>query len=125
MTDETSKNAGSAGSQKYDSQIPHAKEILDAIREIWNRGNASRLDIEKGGKSVLSVSLTVGTIGLVLAPVAALIGIGAALITDYVVTITLDNGNVINVNEFAMTRKRPEDADTARDVTPDDDHSDK
>lgn len=121
MTDETSKNAGSDGGQKYDSQIPHAKEILDAIKEIWNRGNASRLDIEKGGKTVLSVSLTVGTIGLVLAPVAALIGIGAALITDYVVTITLDNGTVINVNEFAMTRKRPADAGAARDVTPEDD----
>jgi len=123
MTEETSKNAGSAGGQKYDSQIPHAKEILDAIKEIWNRGNASRLDIEKGGKTVLSVSLTVGTIGLVLAPVAALIGIGAALITDYVVTITLDNGTVINVNEFAMTRKQPADADNARDVTPEDDKS--
>ena len=123
MTEETSKNAGSAGGQKYDSQIPHAKEILDAIKEIWNRGNASRLDIEKGGKTVLSVSLTVGTIGLVLAPVAALIGIGAALITDYVVTITLDNGTVINVNEFAMTRKHPADAEAARDVTPEDDKS--
>ena len=123
MTDETSKNAGSAGGQKYDGQIPHAKEILDAIKEIWNRGNTSRLDIEKGGKTVLSVSLTVGTIGLVLAPVAALIGIGAALITDYVVTITLDNGTVINVNEFAMTRKRPADADAARDVTPEAENS--
>ncbi len=86
-------------------QAPQASDIIDAIKEIWRKGNASRLDIEKEGKTVLSISLTVGAIGLLLAPVAALIGIGAALVIDYIVKITLDNGTVINVNEFAVTRK--------------------
>lgn len=104
MIDEKTDRKGPAGDPQYDRQIPQAKEIIDAIKEIWKRGNASRLDIEKGGKTLLSVSLAVGTIGLVLAPVAALIGIGAALITDYVITITLDNGTVINVNDFAVKR---------------------
>jgi hypothetical protein len=88
------------------AQAPQANDILEAIKEIWRKGNASRLDIEKEGKTVLSISLTVGTIGLLIAPVAALIGIGAALITEYTVKITLDNGTVINVNEFAITRKQ-------------------
>jgi hypothetical protein len=88
------------------TQAPQANDILEAIKEIWRKGNASRLDIEKEGKTVLSISLTVGTIGLLIAPVAALIGIGAALITDYTVKITLDNGTVINVNEFAVTHKK-------------------
>jgi hypothetical protein len=86
-------------------QSAQAGDIIDAIKEIWRKGNASRLDIEKDGRTVLSVSLTVGTIGLLLAPVAALIGIGAALVTDYVVRITLDNGTIIDVNEFAVKRK--------------------
>lgn len=97
---------GQAGQTKTGSQPPPAQDIFDAIKEIWNKGNASRLDIEKGGRTVLSISLTVGTIGLVLAPVAALIGIGAALITEYTIKITLDNGTVINVNEFAVTHKK-------------------
>jgi hypothetical protein len=84
---------------------PQAGDIIEAIKEIWRKGNASRLDIEKDAKTVLSIPLTVGAIGLLLAPVAALIGIGAALVTDYIVKITLDNGTVINVNEFAVTRK--------------------
>ena len=88
------------------TQAPQANDILEAIKEIWRKGNASRLDIEKEGKTVLSISLTVGTIGLLIAPVAALIGIGAALITEYTVKITLDNGTVINVNEFAVTHKK-------------------
>ncbi len=58
---------------------------------------------------ILSVSLTVGTIGLVIAPVAAIIGLGTALITDYTIKITLDNGSVINVNEFAVTHKIVDD----------------
>jgi len=88
------------------NQAPQAQDIFDAIREIWRKGNASSLEIEKDGKTVLKISLTVGTIGLILAPVAALIGIGAALITDYTVKIILDNGTVINVNEFALTHKK-------------------
>ena len=88
------------------SQAPQAQDIFDAIREIWRKGNASSLEIEKDGRTVLKISLTVGTIGLILAPVAALIGIGAALITDYIVKIILDNGTVINVNEFALTHKK-------------------
>lgn len=99
--------------------IPEADDIIEAIKEIWKRGNASRLDIEKDGRSVLSVSLVVGAIGFVLVPVAALIGIGAALITEYTVKITLDDGTVINVNEFAITRKQTKTPHDARDVTPD------
>jgi len=101
-------DSSSKGDQQnqYDSQIPLAKDIIDAIKEIWKRGNASRLDIEKDGRVVLSVSLTISTIGLILAPVAALIGIGAAMITEYTVKITLDNGTVINVNEFAVKRHK-------------------
>lgn len=105
-SDDQAKDGDQVDQEGDDAQIPLAGEILDAIKEIWKKGNASRLDIEKGGKSLLSVSLTVGTIGLVLAPVAALIGIGAALITDYTITITLDNGTKINVNEFAIKRKK-------------------
>ncbi|MDW7657302.1 MAG: DUF4342 domain-containing protein [Bacillota bacterium] len=99
--------------------IPEADDIIEAIKEIWKRGNASRLDIEKDGRSVLSVSLVVGAIGFVLVPVAALIGIGAALITEYIVKITLDDGTVINVNEFAVTRKQTKTPHDAKDVTPD------
>ena len=111
--------------------FPNADEIVRAIRETWEKGNASRLDTAKDGRNVFSVSLVVGAIGFVLVPVAALIGIGAALITEYTIKITLDDGTVINVNEFAITRKQTKtaraeadnpgapEARDARDVTPD------
>jgi hypothetical protein len=99
-TDEQGNQSGTS------EEIPIASEILEAIKDIWKKGNASRLDIQKEGKTLLSISLVIGTIGLILAPVAALIGIGAALITEYEVLITLDNGTVINVNEFVINRKK-------------------
>ena len=91
---------------KRENQPLQAQDIIDAIKEIWRKGNASYLDVEKGGQSFLHISLTVGTIGLTIAPVVAVIGLGAALITDYVVKITLVDGTVINVNDFVVTRPK-------------------
>ncbi len=110
MKDET----GSAGSEKAKASgtAPQANDIFEAIKEIWRMGNASKLDIFKDARTIISISLLASTIGLVLAPVAALIGIGAALITDYEIVITLNNGTVINVNEFAVKRKKDEEAKT-------------
>ena len=108
----------SVKNDRSNTQSATAQDIINSIKEIWRRGNASRLDIEKDGKNFLSISLTVGTIGLVIAPVAALIGLGAALITEYIVKITLDNGTVINVNEFAVTRNKHTEPKDAKDATP-------
>ena len=56
-----------------------------------------------------------GTIGFVLAPVAALIGLGTALITDYTITVVMDDGTVINVCDFAANRKKETPPDEAAD----------
>ncbi|MEA4889180.1 MAG: DUF4342 domain-containing protein [Clostridiaceae bacterium] len=116
---ETETGENTAEHADTERQAPQAKDIIDAIKEIWKRSNASRLDIEKDGKTVLSVSLAVGTIGFVLAPVAAIIGVGAALITEYTIKITLDNGTVIDVNEFAMTHKKSSEPKNAGPSSPD------
>ncbi len=120
MADQENKT-GENAKEHADSErrAPQANDIIDAIKEIWKRSNASRLDIEKDGKTVLSVSLAVGTIGFVLAPVAAIIGVGAALITEYTIKITLDNGSVIDVNEFAMTHKKTSESKSAGPASPD------
>jgi hypothetical protein len=106
---------GPRGEEQTQSRqsVPEADDILAAIKEIWKRGNASRLDIAKNGRVVLSVSLVVGTIGFVLVPVAALIGLGTALITDYTITVTMDDGTEINVCDFAVTRKKKTPPDEA------------
>lgn len=97
---------------KHQEPAPEANEIIDAIKDIWKRGNASQLDIEKNGRKILSLSLVASAIGLILAPVAAIIGLGSALITEYTVKIILDNGTVININDLAIERRQENDTET-------------
>lgn len=83
-----------------------ADEIVDAIKEIWNKGNASKLVIENNGKTVLSLSLTVSAIGIVIAPVASLIGVSAAVISKYDFKIILDTGEEIDLKEYIKNKKK-------------------
>ncbi len=81
------------------------KDITDAIKQIWETGNASRLTIEKDDTIILDISLVVSTIGLVLAPVLSVIGLGVAFLTEYTIKIYLDDGKVVNVREFVLKSK--------------------
>lgn len=91
--------------QKQNPIGAFAQDIIDVIKDFWEKGNASTLVIEKDGQTVLSLSLVVSTIGLVIAPVAAIIGLGAAFITEYNIKIILDNGEVVDVNKEAIKKR--------------------
>ncbi|RVU55221.1 DUF4342 domain-containing protein [Anaerosphaera multitolerans] len=78
-------------------------DIKDAIKSIWEEGNASRLTIERNGELLLNISLTVSAIGIVIAPVAALLGVGIMgtdFLGDFVIKIILSSGEVIDVKEY-------------------------
>ncbi|MDI9469082.1 MAG: DUF4342 domain-containing protein [Bacillota bacterium] len=77
-------------------------DVLDVIRELWRTGNASSLIIEKNGETLLNLSLTVSVFALIIAPVIAVIGIGAAFITEYTIKVVMDNGEVINVLSYNL-----------------------
>ena len=105
-TEEPEKDEHAPYENPYAKQTAaFAEDILESIKELWEKGNASSLIIEKNGKTVLHLSLAMSTLGLVIAPVAAFIGLGAALITEYTIKVVLDDGKVVNVNEMALTRK--------------------
>lgn len=81
-------------------------EIIDAIKEIWRKGNASRLIVEKNKETVLSLSLTVSTIGALIAPIASLLGLTVAYITDYDFKIIMADGDVIDVREYLRGKRK-------------------
>ncbi|MFO0575769.1 MAG: DUF4342 domain-containing protein [Polyangia bacterium] len=72
------------------SATPHSTEILSIdgaqlvseIKRILHEGNVRRIRIKQAGHTLLEVPLTVGVVGVVLAPVLAAIGALAALITE-------------------------------------------
>ena len=81
------------------------EDIVDAIKEIWNKGNASKLIIENKGEVVLSLSLAVSAIGAVISPIAALIGVSAAVVSKYDFKIIMDDGEVIDLKEYIKSKK--------------------
>ena len=64
------------------------EDLLKKVKEIIREGNARRLIIkEKEGKTLIEIPLTVGVVGIALAPVLAAVGAIAALVTDCTILV--------------------------------------
>lgn len=100
------KGERKTGREYVDDVINYLDEILEAIKEIWRKGNASRLLVENKGETVLSLSLTTSAIGMLLALPASLLGISAAYVYDYSFKIIMDNGEVIDVKEYLKDKSK-------------------
>lgn len=81
-------------------------EIIQVIKEIWRKGNASRLIVEKDNETVLSLSLTVSTFGAIIAPIASILGLTVAYITDYDFKIIMADGKIIDVREYIKNKSK-------------------
>ncbi len=63
-------------------------EILSKVKEIIKEGNARRIIIKnEKDATIMEFPLTVGAIGVVLAPMFAAIGVIAALATDCTIIV--------------------------------------
>ena len=61
----------------------NGEDLLAKVKEIIREGNVRRLIIKgKDGKTLIEIPLTVGVVGIVLAPVLAAVGAIAALVTE-------------------------------------------
>ncbi len=67
------------------------EQLKEKVAEIIKEGNVRKITIkDKNGNVILSIPLTIGVIGAVIAPVLAAVGAVAALITEC--TISIDRG---------------------------------
>jgi len=58
-------------------------ELLAKVKELINEGNVRRIIIKnRDGKVLVELPLTIGFVGMVLAPVLAAVGAIAALVTE-------------------------------------------
>ena len=63
-------------------------------------GNVDRL-VEKNGKIVMNIPLTVGVVGLALGPLVALVGLSAAVLGKYNIMIqNEDDGSIVDLGEL-------------------------
>jgi hypothetical protein len=66
----------------------NGEELLAKIKELIRQGNVRRVTIkDKDGKTLIEFPLTIGVVGLVLAPTLAAVGAIAALIGEATVVV--------------------------------------
>lgn len=66
----------------------NGEDLLKKVNEIIKEGNARRLTVRnKDGKDLVVVPLTLGVVGIALAPVLAAIGAIAALVTECTIIV--------------------------------------
>lgn len=75
------------------------EQILEEIKKILKKGNATKITIKKNNETIVNIPITAGVVGVMLAPFLATAGVTAALLTQCSVEILQEDGNVIDVNE--------------------------
>lgn len=66
----------------------NGEELLKKVKELVKEGNVRRITIKsKEGKTIMELPLTIGVVGVVLAPVLAAVGAIAALVTECTVVV--------------------------------------
>lgn len=89
--------------ENVESKGVKASEIIATLKEYIRKGNVSRIIIEKEDEDevMLNLPLTVGAVGMILAPVVAIIGLGATVLNKITVKIVDSEGKIININKAA------------------------
>jgi len=66
----------------------NGEELIARIKKVIHEGNIGRIIIkDKEGKTVMEIPLTIGVVGVLLAPTLAALGAVAALVTEATVVV--------------------------------------
>jgi hypothetical protein len=67
------------------------EDLLKRVKELIAEGNVRRIIIRnKEGKTLVELPLTIGIVGIALAPVLAAVGAIAALVTECTIVVERD-----------------------------------
>lgn len=87
-----------------DGKKMKSSDIIDTLKEFIRRGNVSRIIITDKDVTLLNIPVTFGALGVVLAPVIAVLGVGTILVTDINISIQDHNGKIIDLNKETSDR---------------------
>jgi len=74
--------------KKIDEFKVKGEELLGKVKEIIHEGNIRKIIIKnESGKTYLEIPVTIGVVGVVLAPVWAAIGALAALASSFTIQV--------------------------------------
>lgn len=74
--------------QKQEEFKISGEELLGKVKHLIQEGNVRSITIiNKDGKTIMELPLTIGVVGAVLAPVLAAVGAVAALVTECTIKV--------------------------------------
>lgn len=77
-------------------------KIKEEVTELIRKSNVVRIIIEKNGRMIINVPITVGVVGVVFAPILTLIGLSASVLAKYRIKIeNEDEGTIIDLGELS------------------------
>ena len=89
----TSRNETSNNKSAFEETINvKGEELVEKIKSLIKEGNVRRIIIkDKNGKDIIQIPLTLGVVGVVLAPALAAVGAIAALVAECTITVQREN----------------------------------
>lgn len=76
-------------------------EIKTQLKELLRKSSVIRVIVEKNGKTIMNIPLTVGVVGLALGPLVTLVGLSAAVIGKFNIKVqNEDDGTVVDLGEL-------------------------
>ncbi|MBR2547711.1 MAG: DUF4342 domain-containing protein [Eubacterium sp.] len=92
------KTDGETSSQKISQK---GNEIIDKIKEVVDRGNASRIIISKDGDRIINLPLNAGVIGAIVAPWGIILGVAASFGFNCKIEVVKEDGSVVDITDKA------------------------
>ena len=88
MSEPKSTSMTTSSTGKTEEHTVSGDKLLDKVKQIVREGNARRITIKSdSGKVLMEIPLTIGVVGVVLAPVWIAIGTIAALAGKYTIVV--------------------------------------
>ena len=73
--------------------------LFDCIKDLVKKGNVSRIQVKKDGEMVLNVPVNAGIVGVVIAPLASVVGVVAAFGFKCTIEVIRTDGTIIDVSD--------------------------
>lgn len=75
------------------------EDLFTRIKEVVKKGNVSKIQVKKDSEIVLNVPVNAGLVGVVIAPIAAVVAVVAAFGFKCVIEIIKDDGTIIDISD--------------------------
>ncbi len=76
--------------RKMESVTAASNQVIETVKNLIDEGNVQRISIKQDGRTIAEFPLTLGVVGVALAPVLAAAGAIAALVTECTIEVQRD-----------------------------------